>query len=259
MEHIKNLDLLLFSVKRFSLITSYQDKQRHVNSCQVCQQKISDITKKLAEIKDKNKKECQPFLEQLLVLMDKPENFTLSPELSQHCSDCEYCGHIYHFWSHFPSVEAEILSKIQLPENTFVALDEKIHKVLASLEQEAVPVETDTYFNKAKKFITDQIHTYQLTLSPLPTPMPVRGDLQPESQIIFHKGGNLYLKTGHAFKKIILYAIFHEQVFEKITNDHGHVKFDNLFEDDYKVEIDGFEIVNIQEMVYNGDDSNESS
>jgi hypothetical protein len=139
---------------------------------------------------------------------------------------------------------------VDIPEERLEILTQKLYTAIRKLRglPRLEPLIIPTFTLKS---LINKIRTIAVETEPVLLFSPVRGEIIPGKQIFCHKGGKIRFQTHHNYKKVVLYAIFNEKFYEKMTDANGEVVFDNLLKDDYRIEIDGYEIKNISDIIIN--------
>lgn len=250
MNHLKTHELVLFASNWPQLIDALKEKQKHLKSCATCKQQVNFLDDWLNLHKAQNYQTCNIILDRLFLIIDENSNAKLPYDLIRHLENCDRCKLLYQSYINTPSVEEVADMPVEIPPHAFDALDQKIY----SLTHETTPTKAENLVRESidsiKNLVDKKFQELELILSPIPALEAIRGQAELDFQILMHRGGPLRLRTKLSQKTVRLHAIFHDKTYEKLTDNYGNVEFDNLLEDDYRVRIDGYEVCNINELVF---------
>lgn len=245
MEHIEKPDLILIASGRNSVVEQIASKLQHLKSCQICHKRLTELKLQLQIIKAQKEEICDAVFERLSQSLENSHPPELPVNLQEHLEKCHDCQAMLMLYQQLSVDELENV-EIDIPEEKLEMVRRKIFAELFPPRGRFEPlvnslIDLKTYLYKTRTIILET------ELAPLFS--PVRGEIIPGKQIFCHKGGKVRFRTDRFFKKVILYAIFSEKFYEKMTDGNGEVLFDNLEKDDYRIEIDGFLIKNVNEIL----------
>ncbi len=249
MEHIEKSELILIASGRNSSVDQIVTKQQHLKQCQSCRKQVAEIKELLQKIKTENEQTCDIVVQQLYHSLDNSHPLELSPDLQQHFKTCDDCRALFMLYQRL-SLDQIDDTDVDIPEERLEILTQKLYTAIRKLRghHRLEPLATPSF---SFKFLKNKIRMITVETEPVLLFSTVRGGILPGKQIFCHKGGKIKFQTRHNHKKIVLYAIFNEKFYEKITDANGEVVFDNLINDDYRIEIDGYEIKNISDIIIN--------
>jgi hypothetical protein len=249
MEHIEKSELILIASGRNSSVDQIIAKQQHLKQCESCRKQIAEIKIQLRKIKTENEQICETIVQQLYHSLDNSHPLELSPDLQQHFKTCDDCRALFMLYQRL-SLDQIDDTDVDIPEERLEILTQKLYTAIRKLRglPRLEPLISPTFTLKS---LINKIRTIAVETEPVLLFSPVRGEIIPGKQIFCHKGGKIRFQTHHNYKKVVLYAIFNEKFYEKMTDANGEVVFDNLLKDDYRIEIDGYEIKNISDIIIN--------
>jgi len=247
MEHIDKYDLILIASGRLSVVNQIVVKQQHLKSCQHCRKQLAEIKEQIQEIKTKNEEICESVFQQLSHSLENTHPLELSPEFQQHLEKCDDCRALHTLFKRLSIKELEE-TDIEIPEEKLEILTQKIFSAIRKMRGKIYLKPLITPLLDFKELFGDIRTIFVETKEKLSFSI-VRGEILPDRQIFSYNGGKIKFRTVHPFKKVILYAIFNEKFYEKMTDVNGEVIFDNLVNDDYRIEIDGYEVKNISDIL----------
>jgi len=249
MKHIEISDIILFALDRKQLIEDLETKQRHVDSCENCQQQIKQHKTSLENLQQQNEKTCREVIDKLIQLLKNDQCDNLPTDIKDHLNECESCGTLYSFCQNSLTLDDTDQIDIEIPQEILNRIDEKIYDALDQLQfeqaEEKEKYTPTTVFKKQKT----KVRTIGVQIIPALNPALVRGNNDRKLPFFEHDGGTLKLKTGEKHTKVSLYAIFEDKTFEQLTDELGYVIFEDLPADDYQININGYEVKNIKDLI----------
>lgn len=251
MQHIEKSELILIASGRNSIVDQIIAKQQHLKNCQFCRKQLAEIKKQLEIIKAENEQICETIVQHLFQLLDNSHPPELPEEIRQHLEICDDCRALFSLHQHLLLDENDD-TDINIPEEQLEILTQRLYSAIQkprSLSQLEQLVPSSAILSFSFKSLINKIRTIHVETEPALLFSPVRGEILPGKQVFCHKGGKIRFRTSHNNKKFVLYAIFNEKFYEKMTDANGEVVFDNLAKDDYRIEIDGYKIKNINDII----------
>ncbi len=247
MEHLDKYDLILIASGRLSVVNQIVAKQQHLKSCQYCRKQLAEIRERIQAIKDKNEEICESVFQQLYHSLENTHPLELSPEFQQHLEKCDDCRALHNLIKHLSMKNLED-ADIDISDEKLEILTQKIFTAIQKMRGKFSFGPLIAPILDFKELLGD-IRIILVETKDRLAFSTIRGEILPEKQIFSYNGGKIKFRTVHQFKKVILYAIFNEKFYEKMTDMNGEVIFDNLVNDDYRIEIDGYEVKNIRAIL----------
>lgn len=213
---------------------------QHLKECDVCQNTYIFLKNQLNQLKVENERECDMYRRQLLQ-HDAGENSNLA-ELN-HIEECESCRALHDIITRVPEFDDIVNLNVIVPQN----LTHSIESLLSQKRTEHFenPKNGLLAFLKDKK--ADVFEKIILFLTPAPQPAFLGSRRSGGEQVNFN-GKTVVLATGKPNADVKIYSMKNIELEHKTTNQEGIVVLENFLPGNYKIQVQGFKIEELNYM-----------
>ncbi|MCK5739925.1 hypothetical protein KAH55_12110 [bacterium] len=238
--HLKRHEFVLLCLNNADITTNYQAMTAHIDSCPQCRHQLQTVETLLYESYQESTAECDEYLN---YMRNKVDISVLPDDFKKHLEECEQCAFIYNVCKKVPSPEELANEPMPITAEKLAKMDQIIRWTLKKENFKTIIHKTAVNAGEA---IRNDLIELSVMLRPVPHPSAIRGNIADQKIIFTHQGGRLKLHTGQPNASVKLCAIFQDKIFEKLADTCGDVTFVNLIEDDYTIDIDGYEVTSIK-------------
>lgn len=233
-------DILLHLVNEFQDQNDSQPFNDHLEGCKGCQEKATALDRILKAMQHENEQGCDAVIASLMDYLDGEAEALASDDVKKHLHECDSCQEVYKNLTTELSYDA-IMALDYTPS---AALEQNIKKLLYDVEQTNFLADM---VESLKKQVDDWVERIIPVLIPLrPAPAFLGNVIQGIAEIETTSTRDLRIDVGAPDRVVKLFSQEAIELDRQISGATGNVTFKNFVPATYKLQVEGFEITEIQ-------------